>query len=47
MVETDVLARLFGLLQDPGWGARLSFIEVITALAIFGRLIYYFVLCKN
>jgi hypothetical protein len=44
MVETDVLAGLFGLLQDPDSGTRQSSLEVITALVKFGWLIYYFVL---
>jgi hypothetical protein len=47
MLEKDVLARLFGLLQDPSWVARWSSIEVITALVKFGRLIYHFVLYKD
>ena len=41
-VDTNVLARLFGLLQNRGSDIRQSLIEVITALAKFGRLIYHF-----
>ena len=41
-VDTNVLARLFGLLQNRGSDIRQSSIEVITALAKFGRLIYHF-----
>jgi hypothetical protein len=47
MVEADVLARLFGLLQEPGLEVRQSSIEVITALAKFGTLTNYLVLCKG
>jgi hypothetical protein len=46
-MEADVLARVFGLLQDPGWGARQLAIAAITAFAKFGRLIYHFVLCED
>jgi HEAT repeat protein len=47
MVEVDVLARLFDVLQDEDKYVNQSAIKVITALAKFGRLIYHFVLCKD
>ena len=50
MAETDVLARLVGLLQAQGSGVRQSsieIIEVITALANFGWLINHFILCDD
>ena len=47
MVRTEVPACLFGLLQNPDWIARQSSVEVITALAKVGTLIYHFVLCKD
>jgi hypothetical protein len=47
MVEVDVLARLFGMLEDEYEDVHQSAIKVITALAKFGRLIYHFVLCKD
>jgi hypothetical protein len=47
MVETDVVSRIFGLIQDSGWGTRWSPVKAIAALGKFGRLIYYFVLCKD
>ena len=47
MVEPDFFTCLFDLLQSPDWGARQSSVEVITALAKFGRLIYHFVLCND
>jgi hypothetical protein len=47
MVETDVLTCLVGLLQDGDAVVRKSSIKAITALAKFGRLIHYFVLCED
>jgi hypothetical protein len=47
IVETDVLARLVGLLQDQDSGVCQSSIEVIIALAEFGRLINHFVPCGD
>jgi hypothetical protein len=47
MVATDILASLIGLLQDDSSDELQSAIEVITALAEFGGLIYYFVLCEG
>ena len=47
MVRTEVPACLFGSLQNPDWIARQSSVEVITALAKVGTLIYHFVLCKG
>jgi hypothetical protein len=47
MVETNVLTRLVGLLQDKDSDVRQSAIEAITALAKFGKLIYHFVLCEG
>ena len=47
MVEPKFIARLFKLLQDLDWRARQSSVEVIAALAEFGRLIYHFVLCED
>jgi hypothetical protein len=44
LVEADVLASLFDLLQDDFPHVRRSAIEAITALAKFGGLIYHFVL---
>ena len=43
-METYVIARLFGLLQDSHLDVRQASIDVITALAKFGKLIYHFVL---
>ena len=47
MVETDVIARLVGLLQDQNSYVCQSSIGAITALATFGRLIYHFVLYEG
>jgi hypothetical protein len=47
MVESDVLSHTVGLLQDYYPDVRQSVIELITALAKFGRLIYYSVLCED
>jgi hypothetical protein len=47
MVETDVFARLIGLLQDQDSYVYQSSIEVIIAFANFGRLMYHFVLCED
>ena len=47
MLETDVLARLVGLLQVGGSYGCQSSIDVIAVLAKYGRLIYYFVLCED
>jgi hypothetical protein len=47
MAETDVLARLVGLLQDYYPDVRQSAIEAITALSKFGRLIYHSVPCGD
>ena len=47
MVEPDFFSRLFDLLENPDWGSRQSFVEVITALVKISRLIYHFVLCKD
>ena len=44
MIKTDVLARLVGLLQDRFSHVCQSSVDVIVALANFGRLIYHFVL---
>ena len=44
MLETDVLSRLLGLLQDQGLDVRQSSTEAITTFAMFGRLMYQFVL---
>ena len=44
MVETDVLSRLLGLLQDQVLGVRQSSTEAITTFTKFGRLMYQFVL---
>jgi hypothetical protein len=47
MVERDVLARLVDLLQDENTDVPRSSINVITALAKFGKLIYYFLPCED
>jgi hypothetical protein len=47
MVETDVLACLVGQLQVKTAGPPQPSINVISALAKFGRLIYHFVLCED
>jgi hypothetical protein len=47
MVETDALACLVRMRQDENINGHLSSIEVITALAEFGTLIYHFVLCED
>jgi hypothetical protein len=41
MVETDVLARLVGFLQDKDSDIRRSSANAVTSLAKFGRLIYH------
>ena len=47
MVETDVLAHLFALLEDQDSVVQCSFVNAITTLAKYGRLIYHFVLCED
>ena len=50
IAETDVLARLVGLLQDQDSDvdqSSIEIIEAITALANFGWLINHFVLCGD
>ena len=46
-VDTNVLARLFGLLQHRNSDIRQSSIEAIAALAEVGKLICHFVLCED
>ena len=41
MVETNVLTRLVGLLQDSRSYVRQSSVEIITTLATFGALTYF------
>jgi hypothetical protein len=47
MVETDVIARLVGLLQYQNSDVWKSSIKVIIALAEFGRLINHFIPCGD
>ena len=47
MVEAHVLARLFGMFQEPSLEVRQSSIDVITASAKFGGLTNYLVLCEG
>ena len=47
VVETNVLTRLFGLLQHQDSDIRQSSIEAIAALAKVGKFICHFVLCED
>ena len=47
MMKTYDIARLVGFLQDSRSGVRQASIDVISALAKFGMLIYQFVLCED
>ena len=46
-VDTNILARLFRLLQHQDSDTRQSSIEAIAALAKVGKLICHFVLCDD